>query len=123
MTAIKLFTKEEVLRHDGKKEKDVWLIIDKNVYDVTTFLKDHPGGSELVEEYAGKDATSAFHEAGHSSDARKQLKALKIGELHPDERGNNVKKPTSKVKSENEPPSEKNRNFLDIISCGLCGRN
>ncbi|XP_045479897.1 cytochrome b5-like isoform X1 [Harmonia axyridis] len=123
MEEITYYKLDDIVRNNGKTTDRTWILVKTDVYDVTHYMKDHPGGSELVEEYAGKDATSAFHEAGHSSDARKQLKALKIGELHPDERGNNVKKPTSKVKSENEPPSEKNRNFLDIISCGLCGRN
>lgn len=35
----------------------------------------------MIEEYAGKNATKAFDEVGHSSEAKSQLKACKIGEL------------------------------------------
>jgi cytochrome b involved in lipid metabolism len=41
----------------------------------------HPGTPELIEEYAGKDATIEFDDFGHSSDARKILKEYLIGEL------------------------------------------
>jgi len=41
----------------------------------------HPGGSELIEEFAGTDATSGFDDFGHSSDAKKMLKKYLIGEL------------------------------------------
>ncbi|KAI0051750.1 hypothetical protein FA95DRAFT_1554282, partial [Auriscalpium vulgare] len=45
-----------------------WVIIDNNVYDVTAFLPDHPGGSKVILQYAGRDATAAF-EPIHPSDA------------------------------------------------------
>lgn len=41
----------------------------------------HPGGSELLMEYAGKDATKAFNRAGHSAEALQDLKIYEIGEL------------------------------------------
>lgn len=41
----------------------------------------HPGGGDLITEYAGRDATKAFDDFGHSHDAKKLLKPLKIGEL------------------------------------------
>lgn len=41
----------------------------------------HPGGGDLITEYAGRDATKAFDDFGHSNDAKKLLRPLKIGEL------------------------------------------
>lgn len=41
----------------------------------------HPGGAELLEEYAGRDATKEFEEFGHSSDAKKIMKEFLVGEL------------------------------------------
>ncbi|KAL7733558.1 hypothetical protein ACLKA6_005027 [Drosophila palustris] len=71
----------EVAENNGKKGKPAWIIYKGNVYDVTGFLKDHPGGAELILEVAGKDATKAFNGAGHSSDAVNDLKKYKIGEV------------------------------------------
>jgi len=43
----------------------------------------HPGGEEVLKEQHGKDATHAFEDVGHSSDAREQMKQYEIAELHP----------------------------------------
>jgi hypothetical protein len=43
-------------------------------YDITEFLDQHPGGEEVVLETAGTDASGAFDDVGHSSDARDMLK-------------------------------------------------
>mmetsp|Transcript_71202 Transcript_71202/g.204197 ORF Transcript_71202/g.204197 Transcript_71202/m.204197 type:complete len:527 (-) Transcript_71202:8-1588(-) len=52
------FTVEEVAQHSSPD--DIWLIIDSSVYDVSKFLKLHPGGRGVMLPYAGKDATEAF---------------------------------------------------------------
>lgn len=49
------------------------MIINGNIYDVTQFADIHPGGSEILDEYLYKDATSAFNEVGHSTRAQKLL--------------------------------------------------
>jgi len=36
------------------------VILAGKVYDVTTFLPDHPGGKKAILLYAGKDATEEF---------------------------------------------------------------
>lgn len=51
------------------------------VYDVTKYLEDHPGGSAVLLEVAGQDATQAFEEVGHSDEAREQLEPFIVGEL------------------------------------------
>ncbi|KAF9015295.1 FMN-dependent dehydrogenase-domain-containing protein [Cyathus striatus] len=45
-----------------------WVIINNNVYDVTDFLPDHPGGSQIILKYAGRDATLVY-EPIHPPDA------------------------------------------------------
>lgn len=64
----KLITREEVQTHN--KEEDCWIIIHGKVYDVTTFLAEHPGGGGYILEHAGSDATNAFEDIGHSQRAR-----------------------------------------------------
>ncbi|KAK9870976.1 hypothetical protein WA026_009937 [Henosepilachna vigintioctopunctata] len=121
MEEITLYRLEEIKKKNGKNNERTWIIFKNSVYDVTDYMKDHPGGPDLVEEYAGKDATRAFNDAGHSSDALKLLKGLKIGELHQEDRVNKDKKKVSAKIEEKIVSSDKKRTFLGTISCGLCG--
>jgi len=55
---LQLFTWEEIRIHNGHgPSKEQWLVIDRNVYDVSNFSKRHPGGSRVIGHYAGQDAT------------------------------------------------------------------
>ncbi|VDL65064.1 unnamed protein product, partial [Nippostrongylus brasiliensis] len=54
------------------------------VYDVSTFLSEHPGGFQVITELAGKDATASFEDVGHSKDAREMAKDYLIGTLKQD---------------------------------------
>lgn len=76
-----IYKQSEVAERNGKNGAPVWIIYKGNVYDVTDFVKDHPGGADLILEKAGKDATKAFNGAGHSSDAVSDMKKYKIGEV------------------------------------------
>ncbi|XP_028163963.1 cytochrome b5 [Ostrinia furnacalis] len=69
----------EVKKH--KSKKSLWMIIHNDVYDVTKFLEEHPGGEDTLLENAGKDGTQPFEDVGHSEDARELLKKFKIGTL------------------------------------------
>lgn len=51
------------------------------IYDVTSYLDDHPGGAEVMLEVAGQDATNMFEDIGHSTDARTDMKMFEIGHL------------------------------------------
>lgn len=57
------------------------IVINNRVYDVTKFIDEHPGGEEVLQEQHGRDASNAFEDVGHSSDAREQMKAYEIGRL------------------------------------------
>ncbi|KAG8391976.1 hypothetical protein BUALT_Bualt01G0243400 [Buddleja alternifolia] len=52
-----------------------------NVYDVTPFLEEHPGGDEIMLMSTGKDATADFKDIGHSNDAEEKMKEFYIGEI------------------------------------------
>lgn len=41
--------------------------------------RQHPGGSEILMEYAGLDATEMFEAKGHSTVAKAMLKDYRIG--------------------------------------------
>jgi len=75
----KQFTTAEVQKHNDNQSS--WIIIHNNVYDVTEFLNEHPGGEEVLLEQAGKNGSEAFEDVGHSSDARELMVKYKIGEI------------------------------------------
>lgn len=62
-------TQADVESHNSAKS--CYVSVGCNVYDVTDFLDSHPGGADLVLEYAGKDVTAILKdEASHThSDA------------------------------------------------------
>ncbi|EDQ90140.1 uncharacterized protein MONBRDRAFT_18701 [Monosiga brevicollis MX1] len=62
---LKTYTMEEVAKHNTKG--DCWVVVHDKVYDLTTFLEDHPGGAASIVAYAGKEATKAF-DMLHSAD-------------------------------------------------------
>lgn len=51
-----------------------------------SFVLQHPGGEEVLLEQAGKEATEAFEDVGHSTDARTLMLKYKVGELVESER-------------------------------------
>ena len=60
------------------------MIISFNFYiKISSNIFQHPGGEEVLKEQHGKNATNAFEDVGHSGDAREQMKAYEIAELHP----------------------------------------
>jgi nitrate reductase (NAD(P)H) len=76
--AADILTAEEVAKHD--KETDAWVIIKDGVYDVTSFLAQHPGGIDLLLMNAGRDCTSEFQDI-HPAGAWARLESLRIGTL------------------------------------------
>ncbi|XP_047350917.1 cytochrome b5-like isoform X2 [Vespa velutina] len=83
-STIKYYTRAEVAKYNTATNS--WIIIHDKVYDVTKFLKQHPGGEEVILEHAGRDGTEPFEDIGHSSDAREMMEPYKIGELVEEER-------------------------------------
>merc|ERR1712137_251214 len=52
------YSMDEVAKHNDKNS--CWVVLHGRVLDVTTFLKDHPGGELAILTFAGKDATTEF---------------------------------------------------------------
>lgn len=73
-----VFSMEDVAQHVA--QDDCWLAIHGKVYNVTTFMDDHPGGDDVLLQAAGKDATAEFEDVGHSEAAIEQMKDFYVGE-------------------------------------------
>ncbi|GAA5869742.1 hypothetical protein JCM16303_001781 [Sporobolomyces ruberrimus] len=54
----KAISAAEVEKH--KSADSAWVIIEGNVYDVTEFLEDHPGGKKVLLNACGQDSTEKF---------------------------------------------------------------
>lgn len=54
----KTYTFDDVQQH--RSQDSCWVILYGNVYDVTSFLPQHPGGSKIILQLAGKDATEEY---------------------------------------------------------------
>ena len=74
------YARADVRSHDVGS--DCWLVVGDGVYDATSWVEKHPGGSTILEQYAGRDATDAFM-AYHGGERRAlaRLETLRIGRL------------------------------------------
>ena len=73
------FTMSEVAKHTDPNHA-LWMVIDGNVLDLTAFFEEHPGGQDVLRNYAGKDATTIFN-SSHSTHAKQLAKSFVIGKL------------------------------------------
>ncbi|MED6181910.1 hypothetical protein PIB30_023751 [Stylosanthes scabra] len=79
----KIYTFEEVGKHNQKD--DCWIIIHGKVYDVTSFLYDHPGGGDVfLVAPDEKDTSVGFDEVGHSEAAIEMLETYFVGNVDGD---------------------------------------
>jgi len=86
MAKTKQFTRSEIEKIDDIDK--VYLILHDKVYNVHSFLNEHPGGEEILLDHKGKDASDDFNDVGHSNDAMKLMKKYQVGELIEEERTN-----------------------------------
>ncbi|KAK1967021.1 cytochrome b5-like Heme/Steroid binding domain-containing protein [Colletotrichum sublineola] len=81
-----VFTESEVRWHTTR-ETGIYIIIRGKVYDFTKFIDVHPGGSSIIAQIAGTDATAAwdkFHGSLYTDfpfDIHAQLDNLEIGRI------------------------------------------
>ncbi|KAJ1923226.1 fatty acid alpha-hydroxylase [Tieghemiomyces parasiticus] len=79
---MRTFTADEVRVHNHAKS--LWVTYQGQVYDITTFAPDHPGGIDYLLHFAGGDVEAAMKdplEHIHSESAYTMLKDYHIGIL------------------------------------------
>lgn len=74
------FTRTQVSQHAAAT--DCWTIIGKNVYDLTSYVNQHPGGPSRIIGICGANGSSAF-KGQHMSDrgVAQVLASFKVGKL------------------------------------------
>ncbi|ELT96838.1 hypothetical protein CAPTEDRAFT_176244 [Capitella teleta] len=91
---------EELSKHTSPK--DLWMSIHDDVYDITKFLEEHPGGEEVLLECGGKYGTAPFEDVGHSMDARELMKQYKVGELEENDKEKKAQQFNTHVKQNSQ---------------------
>ncbi|OWM86502.1 hypothetical protein CDL15_Pgr026394 [Punica granatum] len=84
-------------RHKVKDEGRWW---GNRVYDLTKFLEEHPGGSDILLSVTGKDATVDFEDVGHSPGARNMMEQYYVGDI--DDSSTPVKRADTPPKPNNQ---------------------
>ena len=79
LNADKEFSKEEIAKHN--KDGDCWLIIWDQVYDVSKFMADHPGGKDAILQFGGQDATEQFDLIHQDTVLKRYGPQMRIGKL------------------------------------------
>lgn len=75
-------TLAEVALH--KDASSCWSVINNNVYDLTSWIEQHPGGERNILKICGTDGSSAFNgKHGGQENPEDQLNAFYIGVLTP----------------------------------------
>ncbi|XP_011163024.1 cytochrome b5-like [Solenopsis invicta] len=108
MAENKVFTRSEIAEIKDL-DKNIFILHDK-VYDVHSFLNEHPGGEEILVDHKGIDASEDFDDVGHSKDAMELMKKYQVGVLAESEKTNKSPKKGwvagyNKVPEQSEGPS------------------
>lgn len=65
-------------RHNTKD--DAWIVIKNKVYDVTSYVEEHPGGDSIL-NHVGGDATEGFYGPQHPTRVFDQIDEFYLGDL------------------------------------------
>ncbi|WEW55506.1 cytochrome b2 [Emydomyces testavorans] len=99
----RLISSREIAAHSTPS--DCWIVVDNQIWDVTDFVSEHPGGSAIILKYAGRDATQAYSDSHAPNIIRDNLTPDKLkGVLDQDTVDDEWLKP---------PPEENKKLILD----------
>jgi cytochrome b involved in lipid metabolism len=91
-------TSAEVQKHNTGT--DCWSVIKGEVYDLTAYVKDHPGGANLIKAICGKDGSTSF--ASQHAGAAKPKNILAAFSLGPLASGSTLPEATVRGEEEDE---------------------
>jgi cytochrome b involved in lipid metabolism len=96
-TTVALTSSEVQKRNTGT---DCWSVIKGEVYDLTAYVKDHPGGANLIKAICGKDGSTSF--ASQHAGAAKPKNILAAFALGPLASGSTLPEATVRGEEEDE---------------------
>ncbi|KAI0008914.1 FMN-dependent dehydrogenase-domain-containing protein [Xylariaceae sp. FL0662B] len=111
----KIISAEELVKHTTAES--CWVVLYGNVYDVTEFLPSHPGGSRIILQLAGQDATEEYDPIHPPGILEENLKPeAKLGRIDPNTlaQANEPAAKDEKKDVEGPPPMESLLNLDEI---------
>jgi 4-hydroxysphinganine ceramide fatty acyl 2-hydroxylase len=79
---LRIFNLEDLVLQ--RKQGQCWIVRKGRVYNVTEFVNDHPGGDDLITQFAGMDIGNAMEDEDehvHSESAYAMLEEYLVGKL------------------------------------------
>lgn len=76
---------------------DCWILISGKVYDVSSYLAEHPGGDDILLRYGGKDGTKGFEDQKHTDYASSIRDQRIVGHIETGEQSAEYKEWASQV--------------------------
>ncbi|KAF2483921.1 acyl-CoA dehydrogenase-like protein [Neohortaea acidophila] len=101
------FKSADVASHN--KGDSLWIIVDEDVYDVTKFQDEHPGGKKILQRVGGKDASKQFWKYHNEGILKKFQPKLQIGSL--DSKPKPAAKPAAPAPPSTVAPSPREEKF------------
>ncbi|PSN68412.1 hypothetical protein BS50DRAFT_610011 [Corynespora cassiicola Philippines] len=99
----KVFDYAEVAKHNTAES--CWVVLYGNVYDVTEFIPEHPGGAKVILQLAGTDATEEYDPIHPPGILEENLKPEnKLGTINPDTLPSAEKSPVETGEAQQEGP-------------------
>jgi len=78
-----IFSLDDVAKHN--RPDDLWVVVGDEVYDMTKYQEEHPGGKKILQKVAGKDATKQFRKYHRDAILIRFRDDLKVGVLGTEE--------------------------------------
>ncbi|KAK5745347.1 hypothetical protein LTR17_001508 [Elasticomyces elasticus] len=113
----KTLSVSDVASHN--KPDNLWIIVDDDVYDLTKFQEEHPGGKKILQRVAGKDASKQFWKYHNESILKKYSKDLKVGSLEGKAPAEQQTPPTPSATP--PPPAEKQQSKELVVPAAESG--
>ena len=76
---LQTFSLDEVKQHN--KDGDMWIILSSKVYNVSNWIRRHPGGELAIKNFAGMDCTEQFVTFHNQEQVDKILPTFLVGTL------------------------------------------